>query len=840
MSVPTVRVLIVSTALYRRYRPETFADVIGQEHVTEPLMTALRKDRVNHAYLFSGPRGCGKTTSARILARCLNCAQGPTATPCGQCESCIALARGGSGSLDVIEIDAASHGGVDDARDLRERATFAPVRDRYKIFIIDEAHMVTSAGFNALLKIVEEPPEHIKFIFATTEPDKVIGTIRSRTHHYPFRLVPPEPLMGYLDSLCQQESVPVAPGVLSLVVRAGGGSVRDSLSVLDQLMAGAGENGVDYELAVSLLGYTHASLLDDVVEAMAAADAATVFGAVDRVIQTGHDPRRFVEDLLERFRDLIIINAMPESSAAVLRGVPADQLARLQTQANQLGAGELSRAADITNTALTEMTGATSPRLQLELLCARILLPGADQSERGVTARVDRIERRLSYADPAAGSGIGPASGEIAAPSNSGAPSANKAPAATSATPAASGSTHGDTRDETPQIPEPTAPDASDSEPSKASSSDQDQPASTLEPESPSPESPVDTVQAPSVPARADSTPGAAAVPAGGQVEMIRRAWPEIMDTLASIKRATWMVVVNEAAPRSFDGTTLELAFKSPGNAIGFNRSNHLDNLSQAINQVLGLQIQINPLHDASTAAGDPDPKAPSRQTPATSAADSDTGWGSNAAAGEKPAGSEQGPVSSPEPEDRNEIWAPPPSDVTTASGGNTPPEASPTTPSSTAGNSPAGSPSETAGQGQGADDSWAMQEPPQDSFEPYEPQEPPVAQEQPAPETPIVQVGKPQSGTARTAEPSRSRVAESDNSKPLSRYQRMLNEAAAARPATSGHAEQRRGHVDLAYVEDVPSADDETIEESGLVGRAAIERILNGRLVEERSLDAM
>ena len=390
--------MTVTTALYRRYRPDSFADVIGQEHVTEPLMTALRKNRVNHAYLFSGPRGCGKTTSARILARCLNCAEGPTDTPCGKCPSCVELARGGSGSLDVIEIDAASHGGVDDARDLRERATYAPVRDRYKIFIIDEAHMVTSAGFNALLKIVEEPPEHIKFIFATTEPDKVIGTIRSRTHHYPFRLVPPEPLMAYLELLCTQENVPVAPGVLSLVIRAGGGSVRDSLSVLDQLMAGAGPNGLDYELAVALLGYTHASLLDDVVEAVAASDAATVFRAVDRVIQTGHDPRRFVEDLLERFRDLIIVKAMPESAQSILRGMPADQIARLQNQAHNLGAAELSRAADVTNTALTEMTGATSPRLHLELLCARILLPSSEQTERGIAARIDRVERRLNYA----------------------------------------------------------------------------------------------------------------------------------------------------------------------------------------------------------------------------------------------------------------------------------------------------------------------------------------------------------------------------------------------------------------------------------------------------------
>ncbi|WP_336715307.1 DNA polymerase III subunit gamma and tau [Arthrobacter sp. USHLN218] len=416
----------MSTALYRRYRPDSFADVIGQEHVTNPLMAALQKNRVNHAYLFSGPRGCGKTTSARILARCLNCAKGPTPEPCGECDSCRELGRGGPGSLDVIEIDAASHGGVDDARDLRERATFAPVRDRYKIFIIDEAHMVTSAGFNALLKIVEEPPEHIKFIFATTEPDKVIGTIRSRTHHYPFRLVPPEPLMQYLELLCNQENVPVAPGVLSLVIRAGGGSVRDSLSVLDQLMAGAGAAGLDYELAVSLLGYTHASLLDDVVDAFAAADASTVFSAVDRVVQTGHDPRRFVEDLLERFRDLIIVKAMPESAHTILRGVPEDQIARMQTQAHQLGASELSRAADIANEALTEMTGATSPRLHLELLCARILLPAADQAQRGVAARVDRIERRLSYAgdvpEAPVSAGAGATNDGGASPSASGAP----------------------------------------------------------------------------------------------------------------------------------------------------------------------------------------------------------------------------------------------------------------------------------------------------------------------------------------------------------------------------------------------------------------------------------
>lgn len=625
-------------------------------------MTALRKNRVNHAYLFSGPRGCGKTTSARILARCLNCAEGPTDTPCGKCPSCIELARGGSGSLDVIEIDAASHGGVDDARDLRERATFAPVRDRYKIFIIDEAHMVTSAGFNALLKIVEEPPEHIKFIFATTEPDKVIGTIRSRTHHYPFRLVPPEPLMKYLELLCQQENVPVAPGVLSLVIRAGGGSVRDTLSVLDQLMAGAGPNGLDYELAVALLGYTHASLLDDIVDAIAAADAATVFRAVDRVIQTGHDPRRFVEDLLERFRDLIIVQAMPESAQAILRGMPADQIARMRNQATNLGAAELSRAADVTNTALTEMTGATSPRLHLELLCARILLPSSEQTERGIAARIDRVERRLNYAGDAGTPAVAAGPPAAAASSPAAAPSAPVTPAAAAdPAPTQSERVPAAPAAQAPATPAPVTPAPAAPEPSidattrdsitapRVSTNDwpvEDRPGSARTPQSPAPQSPAPQAtpqaqpvapvaqQAPT-PAPQSAAPGQAApaqaapaqtAPApsgGGDVEALRRAWPDVLQTLTKIKRSTWALVEPNAQVAQFDGQLLTLAFTTGGLAGAFGRADHSENLRQAIHKTLGIDCQIVAVAGGnSSASSEPNPKAPtSRETPAGSAA---------------------------------------------------------------------------------------------------------------------------------------------------------------------------------------------------------------------------
>jgi DNA polymerase-3 subunit gamma/tau len=384
----------MSLALYRKYRPSVFADVIGQEHVTVPLSNALSSDKTHHAYLFSGPRGCGKTSSARIMARSLNCEKGPTPTPCGECQSCKDLVANGPGSIDVIELDAATHGLVDDARDLRDKAFFAPVNSKYKIYIIDEAHQLGPGAANALLKVVEEPPPHVIFIFATTEPEKLISTIRSRTHHYPFRLVPPGILTAHLEQICKSEDVEVAKGVLPLVVRASGGSVRDALSVLGQLLAGAGKEGVSYDIAVQLLGFTDGALLNDAIDALAARDAATLFATIDRVIESGHDPKRFTADLLERIRDLMIVAALGDTSAnSILRDMPDDQLERMRTQADRIGTASLSRAADIAAQGLTEMRGATAPRLILELICGRILLPISDATESGLLARIERLER---------------------------------------------------------------------------------------------------------------------------------------------------------------------------------------------------------------------------------------------------------------------------------------------------------------------------------------------------------------------------------------------------------------------------------------------------------------
>jgi DNA polymerase-3 subunit gamma/tau len=388
----------MSLALYRKYRPSTFSEVIGQEHVTEPLSNALESGKIHHAYLFSGPRGCGKTSSARIMARSLNCEKGPTPNPCGQCQSCKDLVANGPGSIDVIELDAATHGLVDDARDLRDKAFFAPVSSRYKIYIIDEAHQLGPGAANALLKVVEEPPPHVLFIFATTEPEKLISTIRSRTHHYPFRLVPPGILAEHLEKVCESEGIKVAKGVIPLVVRASGGSVRDALSVLGQLLAGAGKSGVTYEIAIQLLGYTDGALLDEAIDAMAARDGATLFKAIDRVIESGHDPRRFTQDFLERLRDLIIVGAVEESASQILREIPEDQLQRMRAQASIIGTANLIRSADIVAAGLTQMRGATAPRLMLELICGRILLPGSDDV--GLISRIERLELRENISVP--------------------------------------------------------------------------------------------------------------------------------------------------------------------------------------------------------------------------------------------------------------------------------------------------------------------------------------------------------------------------------------------------------------------------------------------------------
>lgn len=606
----------MTTALYRRYRPDTFQQVIGQEHVTEPLMAALRANRVNHAYLFSGPRGCGKTTSARILARCLNCEQGPTDTPCGVCPSCVDLATGGSGSLDVVEIDAASHNSVEDARELRERASFAPARDTYKIFILDEAHMVTNQGFNALLKLVEEPPPHVKFIFATTEPEKVIGTIRSRTHHYPFRLVPPPVLEDYLRQLCHSEKVEVGDGVLPLVVRAGGGSVRDTLSVLDQLIGGS-DGKVDYEQAIGLLGFTDISLLDQCVDAIAARDGAACFEVVQRVVSSGHDPRRFVEDLLQRLRDLLILAVAGDQAQAALGSLPVDQLERMQVQARALGAGQLSRCADMCAAALGTMVGATSPRLQLELLMARLLvvglaqpttaprsLPGGgSQSAGSIQAGQDGAGRasvgsgrapegsgreaaraalqRANMAipvlaetpsGPGAGGGVGMnvpvAPNAPAAPSVPGTPSVPAGPSAASAASSA-----------------PAARSAAAAGPATAGSAAQTRSAAQA---------------ANSAAVRPAQGPGAGS---SSPSELIRNRWGEVLAKVKAASRVTNALVGANAQPGKVSGETFTLIFASPGLVRSFNSGRHPQVVAGALYEALGLRLQVQAVSDGEAAA---------------------------------------------------------------------------------------------------------------------------------------------------------------------------------------------------------------------------------------------
>ncbi|MFJ2554853.1 MULTISPECIES: DNA polymerase III subunit gamma and tau [unclassified Streptomyces] len=623
-----------SLALYRRYRPESFAEVIGQEHVTDPLQQALRNNRVNHAYLFSGPRGCGKTTSARILARCLNCEQGPTPTPCGTCQSCQDLARNGPGSIDVIEIDAASHGGVDDARDLREKAFFGPAGSRYKIYIIDEAHMVTSAGFNALLKVVEEPPEHLKFIFATTEPEKVIGTIRSRTHHYPFRLVPPGTLRDYLAEVCGREGAVVADGVLPLVVRAGAGSVRDSMSVMDQLLAGAADDGVTYAMATALLGYTDGSLLDAVVDAFAAGDGGAAFEVVDQVIEGGNDPRRFVADLLERLRDLVILAAVPDAGEKGLIDAPADVVERMQAQASVFGAAELSRAADLVNTGLTEMRGATSPRLQLELICARVLLPAAFDDERSVQARLDRLERGAAATSSVAGAafsgaGAGPAAGYVPGPDSHAAvppPAPVEDPAAAAARAAAAAQAAQAAAQAAPAPPAP-AP-----EPTPAPAAEPQRPgawpgagagaaesgrrpggwptAST--PGQGAPQGAGTPAPAPAAPTSAPAAGPAAGAASPGMAQgagQVRHMWPDILEAVKNRRRFTWILLSQNAQVAGFDGTTLQVGFINAGARDNFTSSGSEAVLKQALAEQFHVQWKIEAIVDPS---GGTPPPAPS------------------------------------------------------------------------------------------------------------------------------------------------------------------------------------------------------------------------------------
>jgi DNA polymerase-3 subunit gamma/tau len=533
----------MSLALYRKYRPSLFADVIGQEHVTIPLSNALSSGRIHHAYLFSGPRGCGKTSSARIMARSLNCEKGPTPTPCGECQSCKDLVANGPGSLDVIELDAATHGLVDDARDLRDKAFFAPVQSRYKIYIIDEAHQLGPGAANALLKVVEEPPPHVIFIFATTEPEKLISTIRSRTHHYPFRLVPPGILAANLEKICNAEGVKVSKGVIPLVVRASGGSVRDAQSVLGQLLAGAGKDGVTYDIAIQLLGFTDSGLLDDAIDALAARDGATLFKSVDRIIESGHDPRRFAADLLERLRDLMIVDALPAGGAsAILREVPDDQIERMTNQAMRIGSAGLSRAADIAAEGLTQMRGATAPRLMLELICARMLLPIGDNSERGLLVRIERLERAESLAP-------------MSSPKIEG--------QKTEVSPVPLKSVEGsDTKEVLPVPP-----------------------------------SPHEKIQAISV-----VKPIGVA-----DVASLRRLWPDVIEDVKKRRRLTWSLLSTSAQVLALDDTAITIAIVNAGTRDSFLRSGSDEILRQSFIDIVGvdrkIEVIVNPSINPNTPA---------------------------------------------------------------------------------------------------------------------------------------------------------------------------------------------------------------------------------------------
>ena len=552
----------MSLALYRKYRPSTFGEVIGQDHVTEPLSNALTSGSIHHAYLFSGPRGCGKTSSARIMARSLNCENGPTPNPCGECQSCRDLVANGPGSIDVMELDAATHGLVDDARDLRDKAFFAPVQSRYKIYIIDEAHQLGPGAANALLKVVEEPPPHVLFIFATTEPDKLISTIRSRTHHYPFRLVPPAVLAEHLEGVCKQEGISVAKGVIPLVVRASGGSVRDALSVLGQLLAGAGKDGVTYEVATALLGYTDGALLDEAIDALAARDGATLFNTVNRVVESGHDPRRFTQDLLERLRDLIIVGASKDNAGHILREYPEDQLERMKNQAQVLGAATLIRSADIAAEGLTQMRGATAPRLILELICARILLPGND--DQGLLARIERLENGIAITAPVSKPAAAPKTEPVAAPKAE----VKAEPTPPKAEPVV----------EKPvpvQVPVPAAP-------------------------TPKPTGPVD-------------------------IAALRKFWPEVIENVKKQRRLTWSLLSASAQVIAVDDKAITIGIVNSGARDSFIRSESDVILRKAFVEVVGLDLKVecivDPTVNASTTTPERTVEDPSDQVGLTGAA---------------------------------------------------------------------------------------------------------------------------------------------------------------------------------------------------------------------------
>jgi DNA polymerase-3 subunit gamma/tau len=536
----------MSLALYRKYRPSTFSEVIGQEHVTEPLSNALESGKIHHAYLFSGPRGCGKTSSARIMARSLNCEKGPTPNPCGECQSCKDLVANGPGSIDVIEIDAATHGLVDDARELRDKAFFAPVSSRYKIYIIDEAHQLGTGAANALLKVVEEPPPHVLFIFATTEPEKLISTIRSRTHHYPFRLVPPGILAAHLEKVCNSEGIQVAKGVIPLVVRASGGSVRDALSVLGQLLAGAGKSGVTYEIAIQLLGYTDGALLDEAIDAIAARDGATLFKAIDRVIESGHDPRRFTQDFLERLRDLIIVGAVEESASQILREIPEDQIQRMRAQATIIGTANLIRSADIVAAGLTQMRGATPPRLMLELICGRVLLPGSDDV--GLISRIERLELRENISAPQA---------------------------------------------VVPKVEAPKAAPVKESAKESAKEVIKEEAAPVKE-----------EVKAP---IRAAAPTPSANKPTGPiDAAALRRFWPEVIENVKKRRRLTWSLLSSSAHVLSVDDKAITIGIVNAGARDSFIRSGSDEILRGAFVDVTGLDLKIECIVDASASSTAP------------------------------------------------------------------------------------------------------------------------------------------------------------------------------------------------------------------------------------------